>query len=201
MKSLERFIVSPIEGRYDNSIKIGEKELITNTSVEEYKHVSNLAVIVSTPCSIDTPVKKGDLVVIHHNVFRRFYDIRGNEKNSKSFFKDNMFFCEVDQVYLYKRKNKWISLGERCFVKPLKNNNELEVQKILNHIGILKYSNNSLESLGLNEGSLISFEPNSEFEFVVDNEFMYCMKSNNIIAQHEYKGNEEEYNPSWTSSC
>ena len=43
----------------------------------------------------------GDEIYIHHNIFRRYYDIRGNEKNSGSFFKDNLFFCEHHQIYLY----------------------------------------------------------------------------------------------------
>jgi len=201
MKSIEDFIVSPLTKRYENEIDVEGIKLITNTNIESYKHVSNLAKVVSTPIVNNTEIKTGDIIVIHHNVFRRFYDIRGNEKNSKSFFQDDLFFCKEDQIYLYKNNDTWKAIGERCFVKPLKNKNKLEVDKILNHIGILKYSNNSLEALGLNEGALISFQPNSEFEFVVDKEFLYCMKSNNIVAHHEYQGHEEEYNPSWTSSC
>ena len=38
--------------------------------------------------------------MIHHNVFRRWYNVRGEEKNSKSYFKDNLYFVQQDQVYL-----------------------------------------------------------------------------------------------------
>jgi hypothetical protein len=37
-------------------------------------------------------------------------------------------------------------------------------------------------------------------EFIVDKKRIYCMKSNDIVIKYEYKGNEEEYNPSWASS-
>ena len=44
------------------------------------------------------------------------------------------------------------------------------------------------------------FTPYSEFEFIIEGERLYCMKSNDIAITHEYEGNEEEYNPSWAKS-
>ncbi len=44
------------------------------------------------------------------------------------------------------------------------------------------------------------FKSNREFEFVVDNELLYCMQSNDILIKYENKGNETEYNPSWAKS-
>ena len=35
--------------------------------------------------------KPGDTVVVHHNVFRRWYNIKGIEKNSRSFFDEKTF--------------------------------------------------------------------------------------------------------------
>ena len=67
-------------------------------------------------------------------------------------------------------------------------------------IGILKYGNSSLEALGINPGDLIGYTPGSEFEFVVDDKKLYCMKSNDIVIKYEYQGDEEEYNPSWSKS-
>lgn len=119
MNSVSDFIVSPLGLRYDNEIKVGKKKLITNASIESYKHVNNIAKVISTPIIDSSNIKKGDLVLIHHNVFRRFYDIRGKEKNSKSYFKDNLFFCSTDQIYLYKTKKKleifWRSLLRKAY--------------------------------------------------------------------------------------
>ena len=58
--------------------------------------------------------------MIHHNVFRRWYNVRGEEKNSKSYFKDGLYFVQLDQVYLYKRKDKWQTINDRCFISPIK---------------------------------------------------------------------------------
>ena len=107
MKSLFDFIVEPYGQRYNNEIKVGDKSLIINTQVETFKSVNNIAKVIEIPLSYKTPIKKGDLIMIHHNVFRRWYNIRGEEKNSKSYFKDNLYFVHQDQIYLYKRKNNW----------------------------------------------------------------------------------------------
>jgi len=66
-------------------------------------------------------------------------------------------------------------------------------------MGIIKYNNSKLKKLGIKVGSLVSFKKEREFEFVIDNELLYCMKLNDIVIEHEYEGNEEKYNPSWAS--
>ena len=79
-----------------------------------------------------------------------------------------------------------------CFVKPIKRLDDLSTSKEQNHIGILKYSNSSLDAVGLKPGELVIFTPNSEFEFIIEGERLYCMKSNDIAITHEYEGNEKE---------
>ena len=200
MKSVFSFIVKPVGTRYDNKVKVKDKELIINTSIENFKSENNLAEIVSVPLAYSTDIKVGDLVIIHHNVFRRFYDIRGDQKNSRAYLTDDLYFCDIDQIYLYKTEDKWKSFGDRCFIKPLKNIDYLSIEKEQRLIGILKYGNSSLEALKINEGDLVGYTPYGEFEFIVDGQRLYCMKSNDIVIKYEYKGNEAEYNPSWTQS-
>ena len=98
MQSLFDFIVQPVGKRYDNEVKVGDKTLITNTKIESFKSVSNRAVVLEVPKAFETKIKKGDILIIHHNVFRRFYDIRGNQKDSRSKFTDDKFFCSIDQI-------------------------------------------------------------------------------------------------------
>ncbi len=200
MKSLFDFIVEPCGQRYNNEIKIGDKSLIINTKVESYKSVNNIAKVIAVPLAYKTTVQPGDLLMIHHNVFRRFYDIRGNEKNSKSYFKDNLYFVQPDQVYLYKRKDKWKAFGNRCFIAPLRD--EVEINNWIEQklIGVLKYGNSALEVIGINEGDLVGYTPHGEYDFIVDGKRLYCMKSNDIVIKYERQGNEVEYNPSWAQS-
>jgi len=200
MKSLFDFIVKPIGNRYDNEIKVGDKSLIINTKIESFKSVSNRAIVVETPLAFKSNIKKGDTVIIHHNVFRRFYDIRGNQKDSRSKFIDGNFFVNPDQIYLYKSNSEWMAFGNRCFISPIVDNDDMTVEKERKLIGILKYGNSSLEAVEINPGDLVGYTPNGEFEFVIDGERLYCMKSNDIVIKYEYQGNEKTYNPSWASS-
>ena len=200
MKSLYDFIVKPIGDKYNNEIKVGDKKLVVNTKIESWTFVNRIAKVIETPIAFKTNIKKGDTIVIHQNVFRTFYDMRGNKKVSRSWFKDNIYFVSLDQIYLYRNNKGWHTFGDRCFVQPIKNNNSLTTDKEQKLVGILKYGNSTLEALKINEGDKVGYTPNSEWEFLVDKDRLYCMKSNDIVIKYEHQGNEEEYNPSWASS-
>ena len=193
MKSLYNFIVKPYKARYDNIRKIGDKTLIINTTIENHRFVSKEAVVVSVPAAFDSQIKPGDKVYVHHNLFRRWYDQKGNERNSSSYFKDDLYFASIDQIYMYNDKCHL----NYCFVKPVLNNNNLDVVKEQPNVGIIKYTNSSLEAIGITPGTLVTFTPSSEFEFIIGDERLYCMKSNDIAITHENKGDKKEYNPSW----
>jgi hypothetical protein len=171
-----------------------------NSSIEDFKFISRTAKVVSVPIAFKSSVNVGDVVIIHHNVFRRYYNQKGEAVDSSKLFKENLYFCQPDQVYLYKRDNEWKPIGIRCFVMPIKNNNPFSMDKERKHIGVLKIGNKSLEALGITEGDLVGFKANREFEFIVDDQRLYCMESNDILLKYEYKGDEEEYNPSWAKS-
>jgi len=200
MNSLYDFIVEPVGEKYSNTIKVGNKELVVNTKIENWKFVNRIAKVIKTPLAFKTLIKKGDLVVVHQNVFRTFYDMKGIKKKSRSYFKDNLYFCAIDQVYLYKNNKGYHSFGDRCFIQPIKDNQDLTLDKERSLIGILKYGNSSLNKLEITPGDLVGYTPNGEWEFLVDNERLYCMKSNDIVIKYENQGDEEKYNPSWASS-
>ena len=196
MKSLYNFIVKAYKARYDNIRKIGDKTLIINTTIENHRFVSKEAVVVSVPAAFDSQIKPGDKVYVHHNLFRRWYDQKGRERNSSSYFKDDLYFASIDQIYMHNDKCHL----SYCFVKPILSNNNLDVIKEQPNVGIVKYTNSSLEAIGITPGTLVTFTPSSEFEFIIGDERLYCMKSNDIAITHENKGDEKEYNPSWAKS-
>jgi len=183
MKSVYDFIIEPVGERYDNELKIGDKNLVLNSKIESHKFVNNKAKVVSIPIAIKTPIKVGDEIIVHHNIFRRYYNQKGKEVNSSKYFKDNTYFCQLDQIYMYGRNNSWRPFNGRCFVAPIINKDDLEIKKQKNHIGILKYGNSSLEALKISEDDVVGFTPNSEFEFVINDELLYCMKSKDIVIK------------------
>ena len=200
MKALFQFIVKPKGERYNNKKNIGDKSLLLNTSIESFRHINKEAIVVAIPAAFKTDIKPGDTVLIHHNIFRRWYDIKGKEKNGSTYFKDDMYFVNIDQVYAYKKNNTWVTINDRCFVKPIIETSTYSNEKEQKHIGILKYSNSSLNGFKIAPGDLVGFTPKSEWEFIIDGERLYCMKSNDIAIKYELKGNEKEYNPSWAHS-
>jgi hypothetical protein len=119
--------------------------------------------------------------------------MKGKEKNSSTFFKDDMYFCSPEQIYMHNLKCHL----DYCFVKPVLNKDHFKNQKEQSNIGIVKYGNSLLNDLRITPGTLVTFTPYSEFEFIIEGERLYCMKSNDIAITHEYEGNEKEYNPSW----
>ena len=195
MKSVYNFVVTPKGKRYNNTKKIGDSELIINTEIFNHQYVNREAIVVSTPIIGDTDIKPGDTVVVHHNVFRRWYDVKGREKNSRAYFNEDTYFINHDQIFLYKRKNKWIAPKGYCFVKPLKAIDQFNIESEKPLQGVVKYSDGTVEV-----NDLVGFTPNSEYEFIVDGERLYRVLSKFITIKYEYQGNEEEYNPSWAQS-
>jgi len=197
MRGLYYFVVKPVESRYNNVKKIGDKSLITNTENFTHQNVSRNAIVLSTPKGVKTDIKVGDELIIHHNVFRRWKDVRGVEQNSKGYFKEDKYFVQLDQIYLYKQNNKWKSINDYCFVKPIHAISDYSIEKEQPLVGILKYTNNSDELNTLEVGDLIGFTPRSEYEFIINNERLYRVLTKAITIKYEYQGKEKEYNPSW----
>ena len=196
MKSVYNFVVTPKGERYNNKKKLDGGELILNTDIFNHQYTNREAIVLSKPIIGDTDIEVGDTVIIHHNVFRRWNDVRGVEKNSRSFFDESTYLINQDQIFLYKRNDKWIVPKGYCFVIPLKAQNPLNVDLEKPLQGIVKYSDGTVKV-----GDLVGFRPSSEYEFIIDGERLYRVLSNFITIKYEYQGNEEEYNPSWAQGC
>ena len=191
MKAYKDFIVSPIGERYNNSKKIGEKELILNTEIFNHQYVNRLAKVIATPLLFQSPVKVGDEVIVHHNVFRRWHDIKAREKNSRSYLEEDKYLVQVDQIFLYNKK----AMPGYSFIKPLKSDSRYNIDNEKPLVGVVKYSDGEFD-----KNELVGFRPGSEYEFIINDERLYRVLNKFINVKYEYQGNEEEYNPSWAQS-
>ena len=176
MKSVYNFVVTPKGERYNNKKKVGDKELILNTEIFNHQYINREAIVISTPIIGDTDIKPGDTVIVHHNVFRRWHNVRGEEKNSKSWFNENTYVVNSDQIFLYKRNKLNPNIEEEC-------------------IGIIKYTDGVYS-----KNQIIGFTPFSKYEFIIDGQRLYRVMNKFITIKYEYQGNEEAYNPSWAQS-
>ena len=195
MKSVYNFVVTPKGNRYNNIKKVGDSELIVNTEIFNHQHVNREAIVISTPLIGITDITPGDTLIVHHNVFRRWHDVKGVERNSRAYFDESTYLINHDQIFLYKKDKEWIAPKGYCFIKPLKAIDQFNIESEKPLQGIVKYSDGTVEV-----NRLVGFTPNSQYEFVVDGERLYRVLSNFITIKYEYQGNEEEYNPSWAQS-
>jgi len=193
MQSLFNFIVKPKNERYDNKKYIDGQELILNTELADHRYVSRTGIVTSIPKSESTEIQVGDEVIVHHNVFRRWHDNRGKEKNSRSYYEEDKYFVTSDQIFLYKRNNKWRAPEGYCFLKPIESNDVIE--KEIPFRGIVKYLNQELEDIKV--GDLVGFMPGGKYEFIVEGERLYRVLTKFITIKYERQGTETEYNPSW----
>tara|TARA_R110000744_G_scaffold114561_2_gene214318 strand:+ start:5060 stop:5629 length:570 start_codon:yes stop_codon:yes gene_type:complete len=187
MKSPFCFIVKPQGGmRYDNLSKHGDGKLITSSSQEDHTATNRFATVEEVPIlwAFNKNIKKGDTVVVHHNIFRKYYDMKGVEKSGPCHFKDDLYLVDIDQVYLHKSKDKWSSVGDYCFIKPTEKEKDviLSVDRNKQLVGKVKYGNKELVSLDILEGDDVCFLPESEYEFKIEGETLYRMKTEDICV-------------------
>ena len=193
MQSLFDYIIST-ENRYNNTINVDGKELVVNTEITErdYMFVNRIGKVLQIPVYNKHGISIGDEVIVHHNVFRRWIDIHGNEKNSSSFLKENEYFVGTDQIFAYKKNNKWECLPEYCFVKPIYKDDKWALKTDENLSGVLTYSNKGLDSLGVSIGDVVGFTPESEYELEIEGEKLYRILSNHITINYG-KSKKESY--------
>ena len=186
MRSPFYFIAKPINGkRYDNTKDLAGVEFIVSTSEEDHKFSNRYAEVVELPLGYKGPISPGDILLVHHNVFKYYNDMRGRQKSGKSFFKDDSFFIEPDQFFMYKKGSTWNAYDRYCFVKPVAAKDSYIKKPFTEEplMGEMKYPNEYLISKGINQGDMVCFTPDSEYEFTIDGEKLYRIFDHQITIK------------------
>lgn len=186
MRSPFYFIAKPLNGkRYDNTKNIAGIEFIVSTSEEDHKFSNRFAQVIELPLGYKGPIEEGDTLLVHHNVFKFYNDIKGKQKSGKSFFKDDLFFIEPDQFFMYKQGKSWIAYDRYCFVKPIKAIDSYIIKPFSQEplMGEMVYPNDYLSSQGVEAGDMVCFKPDSEYEFTVDDQKLYRMYDHQITMK------------------
>lgn len=189
MRGLFEFVIRPQNKEYNNEKQIDGKNLILNTNKSDHKFVSRIGIVEYTPAYNAMGIEFGDEVIVHHNVFRRWDDIRGNEKKSRNWYRDNLYIVPVEQIFAYKKITQWNALPGYNFIKPIKDN-EL--------VGEIVFKDPYFKAA--NKGDIVGFKPNREYEFNIDEQILYRVPTNSITIKYEHQGKETKYNNSWLQS-
>lgn len=183
MRSLHQFIVKPVgDRRYNNTKEIGGIEFIVSTSEEDFLSSNREAEVIETPVNYKGEISKGDILLVHHNVFKFYNDMRGRRRSGKSFFKDDLFFLDLDQFFAYKKDGKWKGYDRYCFIRPVSKEDSY-IYKPITHeplVGEVAIPNKKLLGYGIDVGQKITFKPDSEYEFTVDGEKLFRMYDHQI---------------------
>jgi hypothetical protein len=186
MQPLNDFLIKPNGGsKFDNVVRVGNFEFIKGTNEEDATIANRIGVVVETPYKYNGEIKKGSLVVVHHNTFRHGYDMKGLYKHSSNYFKDDIYAVDEPNIYLYKTEGDWIANDRYCFVEPI-----LAKKRIIHAgnryeplIGKIKYPSKKLLEWGILSGDKVMFTPDSEYEFEIDGELMYRVYEHQITAK------------------
>ena len=183
MKSLYTYIVEPLHGKLYNNVKKFEGgELITSSSIENHTTTKTIDERVDIIEKLITPVIPGATIIVHHNVFRKYNDMKGVEQYAAGLIKDKMYMVDPYQVFMYKnpKDNKWTTLDPYCFISPMDNDIDFHNGSEKEMYGIMEYPNTYMKKLGLSKGDLIAFKTDSEYEFNIEGKKYYRVNSNNI---------------------
>ena len=186
MRALNSFIIET-DTRYNNEVSVGDSSLIVNTEITErdFHYVNRIGKVIATLPG--TGIEKGDEVILHHNVFRRWVDQHGTERNSGSYIEEGKYSVHPDQVFAKRVDGGWVGCFDNNFVAPIESEDEWSVQSEVQLQGILFYANEANRSL---EGLKIGFTPNSEYEFNIDGIKLYRIKSKDLVWTTKKKESE-----------
>lgn len=179
-----RFIVSPLNGeKFINTKQVGDKTLITNTSIEHASNVNRIGIVVSLPLDYEGNIVVGDHVVLQHNIFRTYFDGKGLTRESDAHIKGDLYQVLPELIYLIIRGEEKIAVDGYVFIEPIIEEKKWVGPTELEHVGIVKYSNKTLESNGVFSGDKIAFKKDGEYEFLLDEERLYRMRNSFILAK------------------
>ena len=175
------FLVEPYGG---SNFVIKEDNIIVNVSIEDASFTNRLGVVKFLPTDYKGDIKVGDILVVHHNVFRTYYDQQGNKKESFNHIKDNLFFVEKEKIYMViKEDGEQIAFENNVFVEPIvEQASFFEMEKEVERVGKIYLSNDSLKKEGIDKGDLICFANDSEYGFIINKKRLYKMTTNRILA-------------------
>jgi hypothetical protein len=194
MRALNYFIVRPKEGkRYDNVKEISGVEINISSTNEDHRVTQRVGIVESLPIKYKGDISVGDEIVVHHNVFRITKDTKGREKSGWAHLFGDNFLIPIEEIFAYKPVGgKWTAITPFCFVAPIKEGLEGTLPDFIDFNapeaqlwGVMVYPNSDQKHIS--SGEIVSFIPDSEYEFNIDGKKLYRMKTEMICLVSEKK--------------
>jgi hypothetical protein len=174
-----KYLISPQGEEYNNHKDFAGESFIVNTSIEDAKYVNRVGVVKASPLDSEIPI--GSLVIVHHNVFRTYLDIKGNKRKSNEYFRDGLYLVDDSRIYMYNDGSGWKCTKEYVFVSPVNYIQDDEIhrsdKKEEEHVGVIVHGSI------YHKGTRVGFTKNSEYEFEIEDNKMYRMQVKDICLK------------------
>jgi len=183
MESTFFYLIEPLDG--SERSYVSSSGLILGTNLEDHKSTQRLAKVVGLPRN-EAELNIGDVIVVHHNTFRDYYDMKGRLKKSSNFVRNKLYFVEKERIYMYVRDGIEKVFGPYAFVKPVNADREgfqfstRAEKELVGQVALVddRYS----EDESVVSGDVVTFSKDSEYEFVINDEKFYRVPTRNIVA-------------------
>ena len=182
MQGSNCFIVEPFGG---TNFVVKEGDIIVNVSIENHVYTNRLGVVKYLPKNYNGDVVVGDILVVHHNTFRTYYDQNGIKKESFSHIKDNLFQVTDEFIYMIIKPNgEQIAFKDNVFIEPIiEKPSFFEMEKEIERVGMVYLSNDELKKEGIDKNDVVFYAKDSEYEFILNKKRLYKMTTNRILAK------------------
>ncbi len=184
MKSTFYYLVTPFDGKEFSSM--GKHGLILGANIENHKNTQRFAKVVGLPANDDSGIQEGDVLLVHHNTFRTYYDMKGRARKSANFVKDKLYYVEPERIYMYIRGGQENVFGSYSFVKPVQNDTEgFQVaaraeKELVGEVALIDDRFSKEEGVVI--GDAVTFTKDSEYEFRINDDKYYRVPTKNIVA-------------------
>ena len=175
-------VIVHVPETYDTTITApGGTKFYVNNTIDDMTYVVRHGEVVT---SSDPRIKPGDIAYFHHNMVKRrsVEYVDGKVGSSNELF-DDMFIIPVEFVYLVKRGEDHLAIDPWCYVSTVPNDKFKEgsieianADKYKKQHGIMVYSNDSLREQGVNDGTPVVLNLDSEYEIKKNDKEQYRKK-------------------------
>ena len=182
MNSTFYYLVEPLGGKdFASENKDG---IILSANIEDHRMTNRLGRVIGLPGG-DGEIQLGDIVLVHHNTFRGYYDFKGKLQKSTNHVIHNIYYVEKERIYAYYRDSKEKVFAEYCFVEPIKRDEDgfqysTRAEKEL--VGKVALVGQGAIDQGIAIGDTVAFKPDSEYEFRIGDVKHYRIPVKNIYA-------------------
>ena len=181
--SVYQTLIEPIDSqRYNSTKKIAGVDFTVHTSIsdKDWRHVNKIGIVTGLPL-VDVKFNIGDEVLVHHNVFRQFWNNKGKLQNSNSSLGNDNYSAWYDQIFAFRAPGQeWTMIDDNILVLPVKNDTDFTEATFKPLHGTLAVGNTNTSKLGLKPGEHILFTPNSEHKYELDDILHYRMRTKDI---------------------